>query len=218
MTIVDLLVCCFSLPLAILNMLFHKLVISEQFCSYVGYMTCAYCMFSIVSVGMIAFDRYLSVCHHNVSSKVFTWRNVILSIIALLSLSFVYCFSSKIQHRRANSCNYKFIHVRFIGRLIPGISVFGLVPGRTCCLNFIDPIYTFIFLFFVGTLPAVFSVYFYVKIYAAISASKRRLRQNAGHPSTGATDASKKEGKKETEVSDFIINFSFTRNSAILIL
>ena len=124
-------------------------------CEFLASFCIISCSASVLSIGAVAFNRYVYICHNHVYSKLYTHCTIPVMIIgiwiigALIDLPTYLQFGNHVFHERISTCFFDPLHL--------GYKIFFVVIG----------IFS----------PVVLTVYCYIRIVALVFRSNRRLQK-----------------------------------------
>jgi hypothetical protein len=172
----DFLVAGYVLPTILGNIIKQESVLDQVGCVMTACILLTSCGVSLISFAMIAFNRYISICHHGKYGRIFTTRRVVMMV------AIVWIFS---------------ISTVVIG-LIPGVCVHFYHHAQLVCTfnNRVSGVYTFL-LICVGIVgPSCLTGSFYFTIYTKIKTTGQKVRaHNTGVVSNAMAARQQKENR-----------------------
>ncbi|XP_064626215.1 melatonin receptor type 1B-B-like [Lineus longissimus] len=154
----DLFVAGYVLPTIFGNIIKQGSILSIPVCVFTACVLLTSCGVSLISFAMIAFNRYISICHHGRYARIFPTRSVVIMVV----LVWVFSLTTVV-----------------VG-LIPGVCIHFYHHAQIVCTfnNRLSAIYTFCLICIGIVAPSCLTGSFYFAIYTKIKTTGQKVRSH----------------------------------------
>ncbi|XP_074641264.1 melatonin receptor type 1A-like [Tubulanus polymorphus] len=155
----DMVVAAVVMPTILVNLLTDGRMVGYDECVFFAFVLLTSCGVSLISLSLIAFNRYVNVCHHAYYKRVFENRFVVVMVAAVWSFSF---------------------SIVAIGSFTP-LAKFSYDPRLYTCtyINRESRVYTLLLMTVGIVLPCVLTSFGYIKIFRKIRDSQNNMMAHA---------------------------------------